>query len=188
MTYQKVSLDASADLEPIDATILADAELAPSTRVGIVVSQFNKPITHRLLAAAVTTLRGAGIAADAIDVAWVPGSFELPLAADRLASTGQYAGVICLGCRRDRTGLPCMGHSDHFWSADVRNAGASDRPRGWSARQQGRGSRRSHPCHAPAHANAHPAPKHDSREPWPCVTTALTASFPERLNLLGFSC
>lgn len=97
MTYQKVSLDASADLEPIDATILADAELAPSTRVGVVVSQFNMPITHRLLAAAVTTLRGAGIAADAIDVAWVPGSFELPLAADRLASTGQYAGVICLG-------------------------------------------------------------------------------------------
>lgn len=97
MTYQKVSLDVPTELEPIEATILPDADLAPSIRVGIVVSQFNKAITHRLLAAAVTTLREAGITADGIDVAWVPGSFELPLAADRLASTGHYAAVICLG-------------------------------------------------------------------------------------------
>ena len=97
MTYQKVPENLTDGVGPLEARMLGEAPLAASTRVGLVVSRFNEPVTRRLLAAAVATLRGASLAADAIDVAWVPGSFELPLAADRLAATGRYAAVICLG-------------------------------------------------------------------------------------------
>jgi 6,7-dimethyl-8-ribityllumazine synthase len=65
--------------------------------VAIAVARWNEPITRRLLAAAEAVLAGAGLPAAAIDVAWVPGSFELPLAADRLAATGRYDAVVCLG-------------------------------------------------------------------------------------------
>ena len=71
--------------------------LPPGTRVGIAVARWNEPITRRLLAGAVHRLEAAGLPAAAVDVAWVPGSFELPLAADRLAATGRYAAVLCLG-------------------------------------------------------------------------------------------
>lgn len=67
------------------------------TRVAVAVARWNEPITRRLLAAAEAVLVGAGLPPAAIDVAWVPGSFELPLVADRLAATGRYAAVICLG-------------------------------------------------------------------------------------------
>lgn len=97
MTYQKVPENNTDDVGPLECHTFEEAPLAASTRVGLVVSRFNEPVTRRLLAAAVATLRGASLAADAIDVAWVPGSFELPLAADRLAATGRYAAVICLG-------------------------------------------------------------------------------------------
>lgn len=97
MTYQKLPLDDAAGLEAVDATILGNAPMAATARVAIVVSQFNKAVTHRMLTAAIATLRTADIPADRVDVAWVPGSFELPLAADRLAASGRYAGVICLG-------------------------------------------------------------------------------------------
>ena len=66
-------------------------------RFGIVVSRYNESITTKLLAGAVETLRGHGVADDAIDVAWVPGAWEIPLVADRLARSGAYAGVLCLG-------------------------------------------------------------------------------------------
>jgi 6,7-dimethyl-8-ribityllumazine synthase len=65
--------------------------------VAVVVARWNEPITRRLLEAAVARLRAAGLSPEGLDVAWVPGSFELPLAADRLAATGRYAAVICLG-------------------------------------------------------------------------------------------
>ena len=71
--------------------------LPPGTRVALAVSRWNEPVTGRLLAGACYRLAAAGLRPDAIDVAWVPGSFELPLAADRLAATGRYAAVICLG-------------------------------------------------------------------------------------------
>jgi len=71
--------------------------LPPDTRVAVVVARWNEPITRRLLAAAEAVLVRAGLPATELDVAWVPGSFELPLAADRLAATGRYAAVICLG-------------------------------------------------------------------------------------------
>lgn len=75
----------------------AAAPLPASTRVAIVVSRWNDQVTKRLLDAAVWRLHAAGLTHESIDVAWVPGSFELPLAADRLAATGDYAAVLCFG-------------------------------------------------------------------------------------------
>ena len=65
--------------------------------MAVVAARWNEPITRRLLDAAVARLRAAGLPAEGLDVAWVPGSFELPLAADRLAATGRYAAIVCLG-------------------------------------------------------------------------------------------
>jgi 6,7-dimethyl-8-ribityllumazine synthase len=66
-------------------------------RYAIVVARFNESITSRLLDGAVETLRGHGVADERIDVAWTPGAFEIPTVADRLARSGRYAAVICLG-------------------------------------------------------------------------------------------
>jgi len=66
-------------------------------RFAIVVSRFNESITSRLLDGAVETLTAAGVADDAIDVAWVPGAFEIPTVAARMAHSGRYLAVICLG-------------------------------------------------------------------------------------------
>ncbi len=66
-------------------------------RYGIVVSRYNESITSKLLAGAVETLKTAGVADNEIDVAWVPGAFEIPLAADQMAGTKRYAAVLCLG-------------------------------------------------------------------------------------------
>ena len=69
----------------------------PAGRFGIAVSRFNESITSKLLDGAVDVLRQAGVNADAIDVAWVPGAFELPASALRMAQTGRYLAVLCLG-------------------------------------------------------------------------------------------
>lgn len=66
-------------------------------RYGIVVSRYNDSITSRLLTGATETLVAAGIASDNIDVAWVPGAWELPIVAKRLAGSQRYDAVICLG-------------------------------------------------------------------------------------------
>jgi 6,7-dimethyl-8-ribityllumazine synthase len=63
----------------------------------IVVSRYNDKITRKLLDGAVATLRGAGVEEGAIDIAWVPGAFEIPLAADKMASSRKYSAVLCLG-------------------------------------------------------------------------------------------
>jgi 6,7-dimethyl-8-ribityllumazine synthase len=68
-----------------------------SRRVALVVSRWNEQVTRRLLDGAVARFVAAGVPADQIDVAWVPGAFELPLVADRLAAAGQHAAVLCLG-------------------------------------------------------------------------------------------
>lgn len=70
---------------------------AATGRYAIVVSRYNSSITSRLLDGAIRTLRSAGVAESAIDVAYVPGAFEIPLAADQMAASGQYAAVLCLG-------------------------------------------------------------------------------------------
>jgi 6,7-dimethyl-8-ribityllumazine synthase len=66
-------------------------------RIAIVVSRYNESITGKLLAGAVETLTKHGVAGDAIEVAWAPGAFELPLIVDRLASSGRYVAVLALG-------------------------------------------------------------------------------------------
>lgn len=71
--------------------------LTENERFGIVVARWNEGITRRLLDGAVATLAKHGVPDDAIDVAWVPGAFEIPLAAQRMAASGNYAAVLCLG-------------------------------------------------------------------------------------------
>ncbi len=70
---------------------------ATDGRFAIVVARFNHSITSRLLAGALATLREHGVADHAIDVVWVPGAFEIPTVAGRLAAAGHHAAVLCLG-------------------------------------------------------------------------------------------
>lgn len=71
--------------------------LAPQGAFAVVVSRFNDLVTKRLVEGAVNTLTRHGAAEDQITVVWVPGSFEIPIVADRLAKSGNYLAVICLG-------------------------------------------------------------------------------------------
>ena len=66
-------------------------------KFAIVVSRFNELLSSRLLSGATDALHRHDVAAGDIDVAWVPGGFELPLVAKRLAATGRYDAVIALG-------------------------------------------------------------------------------------------
>ena len=66
-------------------------------RIGVVVSRFNEMITEGLLAGALNTLKEAGVSDEDITLVRVPGSFEIPLAAQRLAQTGNFEGIVCLG-------------------------------------------------------------------------------------------
>jgi 6,7-dimethyl-8-ribityllumazine synthase len=63
----------------------------------VALARFNQSVTDLLLAGAVEALVGHGVADDAIDVATVPGAFELPLCAQRMAATGRYDALVCLG-------------------------------------------------------------------------------------------
>jgi 6,7-dimethyl-8-ribityllumazine synthase len=71
---------------------------AAGLRIGVVVSQFNSFITDRLLAGALDALERAGAREQQIEIVRVPGSFEIPLAAKKLAGTGRFDSVICIGC------------------------------------------------------------------------------------------
>ena len=68
-----------------------------SGRFAIVVSRYNEHITGKLLAGAVETLQAAGVTDGDIDVAWVPGAWEIPLVAQRFAQSEEYVAVLCLG-------------------------------------------------------------------------------------------
>ena len=68
-----------------------------SLSLAIVVSRFNRLVTERLLAGAQDALARHGIDGEKVDVAWVPGSLELPLVARRLAERGRYDAIVCLG-------------------------------------------------------------------------------------------
>lgn len=71
--------------------------LAEGLKFGIVVSRFNEFITKKLLDGAIDALTRHGAEADDIAIAWVPGTFEVPLVAQKLASSGKYDAVVCLG-------------------------------------------------------------------------------------------
>ncbi len=64
---------------------------------GIVVGRFNEFISNKLLTGALDALDRHGVEEENIEVAWVPGSFEIPLVAKKMAESGDYDGVICLG-------------------------------------------------------------------------------------------
>jgi 6,7-dimethyl-8-ribityllumazine synthase len=76
-------------------------------RIAVAASRFNKLVTDGLLEGAIETLRRQRVDDDVLTVAWVPGAFELPLTAQRLATSGQYDAVICLGAVIE-------GGTDHY--------------------------------------------------------------------------
>jgi len=71
--------------------------LADGLRFGIVVSRFNEFITGKLLEGALDALVRHGAADDHISVAWVPGTFEIPIVAQKMATSGKYDAIVCLG-------------------------------------------------------------------------------------------
>jgi 6,7-dimethyl-8-ribityllumazine synthase len=78
--------------------IFSGQNQAPVTGpIGIVVSRYNESITGKLLAGAIETLTAGGIPDEQIDVAWVPGAWEIPLATEQLMQVRSYAAMICLG-------------------------------------------------------------------------------------------
>ena len=66
-------------------------------KVGIVVARFNEFITSKLLGGAIDGLKRENVKEDGIEVAWVPGAFEIPLIAKKMADSKKYDAVICLG-------------------------------------------------------------------------------------------
>lgn len=77
--------------------IVPTSPVDPADRYAIVVAEWNRSITSQLLEGALSTLREARVEEDHIDVAWVPGSWEIPLVAQQYATGGNHAAVICLG-------------------------------------------------------------------------------------------
>jgi len=71
---------------------------AKGEKIAIVASRFNDFVVGELLDGALDCLRRHGVDEADVDTAWVPGSFEIPLAARRLVASGRYAAVVCLGC------------------------------------------------------------------------------------------
>jgi 6,7-dimethyl-8-ribityllumazine synthase len=83
------------------------APAARGQRFGVVVARFNEPISKKLLDGALAALAGHAVSGDAVEVHWVPGSFELPLAALTLARSRRYAGIACVG-------VVIRGETPHF--------------------------------------------------------------------------
>jgi 6,7-dimethyl-8-ribityllumazine synthase len=79
-------------------TTISGQLVGTGLRFGIAVSRFNTFITERLLAGALDALERHGTEMETVDVVWVPGTFEIPIVAQRLATSGRYQAVICLGC------------------------------------------------------------------------------------------
>jgi 6,7-dimethyl-8-ribityllumazine synthase len=72
-----------------------------------VAARFNEPISRRLVEGALHAFTAAKVAEDRVEVHWVPGSFELPQAAQHLAATGRFAGIVCVG-------VVIRGQTPHF--------------------------------------------------------------------------
>ncbi len=85
-------------------------------RIGVVVARFNPLITSRLLEGAKEALLGQGVRDEDIDIAWVPGSFEIPLAAQKMGESGRYAAIVCLGA-------VIRGGTDHYEHIATQAAG-----------------------------------------------------------------
>ena len=90
-------------MKTIEGKLVAPA----GARFALLVSRFNEFVTGKLLAGAVDALTRHGVAEGDIDVVWSPGSFEIPLLAKRLAASGSYTAVVCLGA-------VIRGGTDHY--------------------------------------------------------------------------
>ncbi|MBR1737668.1 MAG: 6,7-dimethyl-8-ribityllumazine synthase [Firmicutes bacterium] len=77
--------------------ILEGKLIAENVKIAIVAGRFNEFITSKLIGGCEDGLIRHGVAGDNIDLAWVPGAFEIPLIAEKLAKSGKYDAVICLG-------------------------------------------------------------------------------------------
>ena len=66
-------------------------------RIAIVAARFHQAITRKLVDGATASLTSHGVSSEDVDIAWVPGAFEIPFVARRLAASGRYSGVVCLG-------------------------------------------------------------------------------------------
>lgn len=71
--------------------------VAEGLKFGIIIARFNEFITSKLLGGAIDALKRHGAAAENVEIAWVPGAFEIPLAAKKMAASKKYDAVICLG-------------------------------------------------------------------------------------------
>ena len=76
--------------------ILEGKLIAEGIRVGVVAARFNEFIVSKLLSGCEDTLLRHGVRGEDIDVAWVPGAFEIPVIAAKMARSGKYDAVICL--------------------------------------------------------------------------------------------
>src|SRR5262245_48780553 len=79
-------------------TVIEGSYATPPGRFALVAARFNGTIVDDLVAGALDGLRRHGVADEAIDLVRVPGSFEIPFVAQRLAASSRYAAVVCLGC------------------------------------------------------------------------------------------
>ena len=80
-------------IQVIEGNLIATSK----QRFGIVAGRFNELITSKLIGGAVDGLQRHGVAEANIDLVWVPGAYEIPLAAQKMAQSGKYDAVICLG-------------------------------------------------------------------------------------------
>ena len=78
-----------------------------NVKIGIVCARFNEFITSKLLGGAMDGLIRHGVKDENVDVAWVPGAFEIPVVAKRMAESGKYDAVLCLGA-------VIKGSTDHY--------------------------------------------------------------------------
>lgn len=76
-------------------------------KIGIVASRFNEIITSKLIDGVADGLSRHGVNLDTVDLAWVPGAFEIPVTAKKMAESGKYDAVICLGA-------VIRGETDHY--------------------------------------------------------------------------
>ena len=81
--------------------------VGPQQKFALVVSRFNEFFTGKLVGGAIDALKRHGANDDQIHEVWVPGAFEIPVMAAKLAQSGRYSAVICLGC-------VIRGHTPHF--------------------------------------------------------------------------
>jgi 6,7-dimethyl-8-ribityllumazine synthase len=88
-------------------TVYEGTFATPAGRFALIAARFNHFIVEQLVNGALDGLKRHGVADEAIDLVWVPGSFETPLVAQRLAASGKYAAVICLGAI-------IRGDTDHY--------------------------------------------------------------------------